>query len=428
MKCLIPIETASRELLYKIHLIRGLVKHGFQCYLGNKASIYHIIKNEKDFVYLDMGYHIGSSGKLYQLIKKNNGYIINLDEEGAIDFPNNSTLKKRYTKELFQKVDRVFFWGKSQYSIFNKIFDKNKVIVSGHPRFELLKPNFHFLYEQSKKEIEDKFGSFILINTNMGFGNNIRGDDFVRKNYVSRFKDIDKKIAFDKKKLKVFISFVIELSKNTKRKIIVRPHPEEDSSVYLNINKYDKNIEVVYQGSVIPWILASDFVIHPDCTTAIEAFIMGKKPISILPKDYPEKHVTWIPIRVSENFISIRDAINFILDNLKKTKEKTLLKPSNTLQDYFSLDRSPTDIIVKDISNNFKKNIISNYSKLSLTSILKLKLVSFRSKLVLSKANKLHKKKVKGFDFKKIIKILKVFHKNSTFEIDIVSLILFTIN
>ena len=68
---------------------------------------------------------------------------------------------------------------------------KNKVVVTRHPRFELLKPEFHYLYHFAVDEIKKRFNNFILINTNMGFGDNIRGDEFVRTNYRSKFKNID---------------------------------------------------------------------------------------------------------------------------------------------------------------------------------------------------------------------------------------------
>ena len=51
---------------------------------------------------MDKGYHAGVSEFMYSKIKKNNGIIINLDEEGAVDFSDNSTLKQRYSKKLLK--------------------------------------------------------------------------------------------------------------------------------------------------------------------------------------------------------------------------------------------------------------------------------------------------------------------------------------
>ena len=68
----------------------------------------------------------------------------------------------------------------------------------------------------------------------MGFGNNIKGDDFVTENYGGRFKNLDKIIAFDKKKLEAYRSLIIELSQKLNKTIVLRPHPEENHFFYLN--------------------------------------------------------------------------------------------------------------------------------------------------------------------------------------------------
>ena len=50
----------------------------------------------------------GISENIYRRIRKRNGIIINLDEEGAVDFKDNSTLKSRYSENMLSSVDSVF--------------------------------------------------------------------------------------------------------------------------------------------------------------------------------------------------------------------------------------------------------------------------------------------------------------------------------
>ena len=84
-----------------------------------------------------------------------------MDEEGAIDFTDGSTLLGRYSKSLFDNADLSFLWGKKQFELVNKNMNKeNKVAVTGHPRFELLKPKFHYLYQDEVDKIKKKFPSF----------------------------------------------------------------------------------------------------------------------------------------------------------------------------------------------------------------------------------------------------------------------------
>ena len=52
--------------------------------------------------------HIGFGEAAF--VQVNEGKIISLDEEGAIDYNNSSTLLRRYAPELFNRVDFTFFW------------------------------------------------------------------------------------------------------------------------------------------------------------------------------------------------------------------------------------------------------------------------------------------------------------------------------
>ncbi len=204
----------------------------------------------KNYIYLDKGYHRGVSEKLYEVVRQNKGFIVNIDEEGGVDYSDGSTLMGRYSETLFNNANLSFLWGRKQFDLVkNNMTKENQVIVSGHPRFELLKPEFHFLYQVEVDSIKKRFNNFILINTNMGFGNNIRGDDFVKSNYGGRFKNIDQIIAFDKKKLEAYRSLILELSQQLNKTIILRPHPEEDHSFYIDAFKNRNNIH----GTTDPW-------------------------------------------------------------------------------------------------------------------------------------------------------------------------------
>ena len=66
--------------------------------------------------------------KTYQMlyIKKirENGVIFNLDEEGGVDFINNPTIKRRYSKTVFELCEHIFLWGEEQ----KKELSKNLII------------------------------------------------------------------------------------------------------------------------------------------------------------------------------------------------------------------------------------------------------------------------------------------------------------
>lgn len=399
MVIIIPIETTRRELLYKTYLCHLLVLRGFTCYLGNKSMINSLLTKFTNYIYLDKGYHQGKSDKIYSTIKSQNGLIASLDEEGAVDFSDNRTLLKRYSKELFNLVDVVFMWGKEQKDIIN--LDTNysaKIVISGHPRFELLKPKYHQFYIENANILKERYKKFILISTNMGFGNNIKGDDFVKDGYGKWYSEIEEIINYDKLKLDAYITFVKKLSANYDGNIIVRPHPEEDLSVYKRELSSYKNVYVENKDSVVSWILASEVMIHPDCTTSIESFFLGKKPISLLPKEDAVSHITKLPLTISTCINSFEEFNKALEINSINTTN------TNTLDDYFSLNTNTTNIIVDELVN-LSKNRQNFNQTISTKDYLFLNFKAIKSKLSLNKAKKLQRTKLQGLNKKDINRI-----------------------
>jgi hypothetical protein len=62
--------------------------------------------------------------------------------------------------------------------------------------------------------------------------------------------------------------------------------------------------ELVRGGTAVPWILASEILVHTSCTTGVEAFALGKPAISFRP----------IYVPVIDNYLSPQ--INFVADKV----------------------------------------------------------------------------------------------------------------
>jgi surface carbohydrate biosynthesis protein len=399
IKILIPIEISSREMLYKIYLCNILSSKGFECYLGSKSEINFLIEKFNDFIYLDKGYHKDNSDLIYKKIIKNRGVIVSLDEEGAVDFEDGSTLKVRYNEKLFKASRLVFFWGKYQTQIIKDLTKINSnCIISGHPRFELLKKDFHFLYDYDLNFIQKKYKKYILINTNMGFGNNIRGDEFILKNYIDRFKNIRKIINNDKIKLEYFISLINKLSE-LDYNIVVRPHPEEDFKIYKDSFNLKENIFITNDRSVVPWIIGCETMIHSDCTTGIESLMLGKESIAFVPSRLDRDFLTSLPLQASKVINSEVQVLNYI----KKKKYNKNVNFSNYpwLKNNFNYPGKSFNII----SNFLEKiELKTNYESIAFTEIV-LKNIKNKIKFFLKGKDKLISEKAKDFNYVNVKRI-----------------------
>jgi len=129
-----------------------------------------------------------------------------------------------------------------------------------------------------------------------------------------------------------------------KKTIIFRAHPEEDSSVYLRAFSKLPNVKIISHGSAIPWILGSDVMIHPDCTTGIEAVFIGKQPVSYLPPTI-KSVVTEIPVKVSVCFRKEEECLSYIVNG--QYKNVKLIQYHDLLNEMFAHDSNTSDFIVE---------------------------------------------------------------------------------
>lgn len=347
---LFPIEISSRELPYKLKLATKLANNDFLVVIAPKKIINIIMRFSNGFLYFDKGYHREVTEKIIDKVRKKNGIIVSLDEEGAVDFDEFQTLKNRYHSDFIRIIDRVYTWGELQSRLISDFEVNDKVVISGHPRFCY---NDLDIYKEEILKINNKYKDYILLNTNFSFGNHLKGDDFVLSNY-NRISNIEKIISNDKIKLNNFILLIKKLS-DKGYTIVLRPHPEESPIVYRDLVLTNKNFFLEEHSFSIPYILASKCSIHCDCTTGIESFFLNKITYSFQPKRLNKKFITVLPTLVSKTF----EEMDYLLDAIEKNDNSFSIENPNNVSDYIVNPCCAAEKITNDILNNFSKKLIS---------------------------------------------------------------------
>ncbi len=92
--------------------------------------------------------------------------------------------------------------------------------------------------------------------------------------------------------------------------IIVRPHPSENHDRWREVVADVANADVIYEGSVEPWMLGSDVVIHNASTTGIGAYSLDHPVISYMPVVHPVfNRLSHLPNLLSERPTTVDDVI-----------------------------------------------------------------------------------------------------------------------
>jgi surface carbohydrate biosynthesis protein len=358
----IPVETKNRELDGRLLLITYFLEKGFDVIIGSRAGIKREIQCYKEVVYLAKSLSRGDV-EFYVKLRESGSCIGLLEAEGGIYYKNSDeSILSAFSPDILHYVKSSFVYGEKILQSIDALLKRNdiRIIVSGEPRFDLLKPKFINFFSAEIADYKSRFKDFILVNTNFGSGNSIVGNEILY-HYIANDTTMTKGakellfrvIELQKKIVPLYIDAIKNLATDfPKLNFIVRPHPSESIELYKMAFSTFHNISTIKEGNVAPWILASHGVIHYDCTTGVEAHIAKRPVISFVPlKD--DELLAWLPVQISkvcEDYISLRDTVSSIVEqnyNLNLSDEIKEL-----LEGYvFNVNNESSEIIVEEISN-----------------------------------------------------------------------------
>ena len=342
-------------------------KHGYRVYLGDKAGInillnQKLIKKKKSGIYLNKSQFVSTPSDV-NIVKKTCEKFLIIDEElgpGMINVEEN--LIRRTVND--KNISLFFVIGKKIQKGLKKIkknFDK-KVYITGWPKYDLYRNKFKNLFEHESLKIKKKHGNFILVISNFGaiskvglrmHTNNLRKKIDFKNKKVSLKKDVATLTQYYEDYLNFVKNFKLFLKENKTKKFIIRPHPSDYfHSVWIKEFKNYPNVNVIYDNDIVPWIKASNAIVHRGCSTAIDAFLLKKKIYFYLPSrklKQKEKNLTYILSKKINNFSEIQRDKKYKSSYFKSKKkfEEEIFFPKNL---------TSSDSIIKAINGlNIKK-------------------------------------------------------------------------
>lgn len=294
---LIPVENQVRELDPKLLLACVAAQRGFDSVIGFRREMHFHIGTFPPGIYVSKSM-TRYSEMMFTIMRKLGHEVVAWDEEALVHLPPETYYSRRLSPVAMQMVSHFFAWGDDSAELWRRYprFPANTPVhVTGNPRCDLLRPELHAFYEADVRGMRDKFGDFILINTNFNhvngfspvqnlfqpcrgpgeeptFGRAARG---MTREYAEGLQALKKAVfsAFQQMVPMLESAFPDHM-------IVVRPHPTENPDVYHRIAEQCTRVRVTNEGNVVPWLLATKVVIHNGCTTGVEAYVMGVPAVS----------------------------------------------------------------------------------------------------------------------------------------------------
>jgi len=297
---LMPVENQVRELDSKLLLACIAARRGFSSVIGPRREMHIQITSFPRSVYLAKSVPVHRN-IIFQIMRKLGHEIVAWDEEALVHPQAETYYRRRVCPLGIKYVSHLFAWGEDNAELWRhypQLPMGTPIHVTGNPRGDLLRHEMRDIYEEDVKQLRSTYGDFILLNTNFNhvnafspdlnlfrpakkpgeepkFGRAAKG---MSREYAEGLRD-HKQTIFEN-----FQQLIPALEKAfPKSAIIVRPHPTENQEIYRTVASQCERVRVTNEGNVVPWILASQVVIHNGCTTGVEAYVMGVAAISYRP-------------------------------------------------------------------------------------------------------------------------------------------------
>jgi surface carbohydrate biosynthesis protein len=282
---ILPSENQTREYDGKLLLACVLAEKGFEVIVGARHDIHNRITSFPKSIYIAKDFRKPSE-RILSIIAKLGHCIVAWDEEGLVQPKPQVYYERRYTKAAISHVREVFAWGPANENLMLAAPDWPGLPIhhTGNPRVDLLRPELRTFHAEAVATLKARHGRFVLFDSNFAsFNPAIKSvaPILAQKSGAHSSYFENRKQLFEHWK-----ELLPNLAKEiAPARLVIRPHPAEDHALWLALAKNSDAIDVIHDGSALPWILAAEVMVHSGCTTGLEAYVMGRVCFSFQPDD-----------------------------------------------------------------------------------------------------------------------------------------------
>lgn len=285
-----PMEIASRELDSRLLITLFAAKAGLNVVIGQKWLL------QKNARWMPKGFWIFKTltpgdAKAMQRIQKLGHRIGAIDEE--MPGLGEGCRRLRWVdKRSVEAAEAIFCLGKQHVTAMVSAYPKHKskLVITGNPRWDFLRTELRQIYADDAAKITEMHGRVILINTNIGLINSAKNSASGLVRALNRDGRINLKVEEDRvfiSDLEIFEKANFAAAPSLARRlamefpdhtIVLRPHPTEKIEPYELALKGDR-VKIIREGPAAAWLSASEVLVHTSCTTATEAYALGRPAI-----------------------------------------------------------------------------------------------------------------------------------------------------
>jgi surface carbohydrate biosynthesis protein len=290
---ILPCETRVREFDAKLLLACRAAEQGYRVIVGVKRVI------DLNAARLPRGIYMAKSVTNrnffhYRTMRKLGHVLSAWDEEGLVYASQSLYHRTKVGSQTLPEPVGLFAWGEANADAWrsHSAYAGQPIYATGNPRTDLLRPELRDLFAAPADALRDRYGDFVLVNTNFSRLNHYYGWQSFERRLLQDggdaiTDDADPRLGLAAHKAALFEHFIAMVPRIAKRypntTLIVRPHPSENARRWIDAARDCPNVRVVHEGNIAAWLLAARAMIHNGCTTAVESFLLDRPALAFRP-------------------------------------------------------------------------------------------------------------------------------------------------
>lgn len=294
---IIPVENQVRELDAKLLLACVAAERGLSVVLGSRTYVNFAVPHLPRGLFLAKSMR-AISRRTMRILRGLGHEIVAWDEESLVRYTSPEYYAWRYSQDTFKHIDRLFAWGADDAEFFERYegYTGVPIHITGNPRVDLLRPELRDYFANEVRSLKERYGDFILVNTNFSFVNNfvpslnliehdLSGSPSVSR--TGRGMSLPFALGMASHQQSIYDHFFELVPRLADwfpaHRIVLRPHPSENHEVWRKALADHPRVVVAHEGNVVPWLMAARVLLHNGCTTAVEASVLGTPAVSYMP-------------------------------------------------------------------------------------------------------------------------------------------------
>lgn len=325
----LAIEHSERELDSKVFLAHSLVKSGWRVIIGSTESIDIFLDSADQTVV----FHKSAFDKRSGHYKRKGHFFCFLDEEGGPSTPKEQFAdfcRHRYKTISRDKQDIIFFPSQKYIDEVKKFADYEKIelVPAGWLRSDLWRQDYSYFYHNEVEELQRLHGKFYLFASSFGALSRQQWTNIIANDP----SEISRRIQeYRWSRVEDYIDLLTELRSKLRfdEKLVIRPHPSEEVHSWKELIAEDRQIQIIREGDITPWVIAANGVLNFGSTAAFQSVFMGKRSVQYRVESIRE--ITDSPSFELVQNVESADAVLSVLRGQKnqaeeKIQEKILLE------------------------------------------------------------------------------------------------------